>query len=129
MAKRKTKVRRSKGAKRGASRSRARPSKPANKLPKNAITLAVMMHAKPGQDLLLQAELSALIRPTRKEEGCIVYDLHRCADVPGDFFFFEIWSSREAHAAHKRTPHFLRWDARKDTLLAGREVTYWHKIA
>lgn len=122
MAKRKAKSRKRSG-------SRPRSSKAATKLPKGAITLAVMMHAKPGQDLLLQAELSALIRPTRKEEGCIVYDLHRCADVPGDFFFFEIWSSREAHAAHKRTPHFLRWDARKDTLLAGREVTYWHKIA
>jgi len=88
-----------------------------------------MMHAKPGQEPLLQAELTALIRPTRKEDGCILYDLHRSADVPSDFLFYEIWASRDAHAEHKRTPHFLRWNARKDTLLAARESTFWKKIS
>lgn len=88
-----------------------------------------MLHAKPGQEPLLQAELGALIRPTRKEEGCIAYELHRSTDVPGDFLFFEIWATREAHTAHTRTPHFLRWNARKDTLLASRESTFWKQIA
>jgi quinol monooxygenase YgiN len=110
------------------SRKSSRTKKPA-KLPKDAVALVVMMHAKPGQELLLQAELTALVRPTRNEEGCLLYDLHRSTDVPGDFLFFEIWSSREAHAAHKQTPHFLRWNARKDTLLASRESTFWKKIA
>jgi quinol monooxygenase YgiN len=87
------------------------------------------MHAKPGQELLLQAELTALVRPSRNEEDCLLYDLHRSTDVPGDFLFYEIWASREAHAAHKQTPHFLRWNARKDTLLASRESTFWKKIS
>jgi quinol monooxygenase YgiN len=104
-------------------------AKKTDKLPKDAIALVVMMHAKPGQELLLQAELSALIRPTRKEEGCILYDLHRSCDVAGDFLFYEIWASRDAHAEHKRTPHFSRWNARKDTLLAAKESTFWKKIA
>jgi quinol monooxygenase YgiN len=104
------------------------PSKSA-KLPKDAVALVVVMHAKPGQELLLQAELTALVRPTRNEEGCLLYDLHRSTDAPGDFLFYEIWASREAHAAHKQTPHFLRWNARKDTLLASRESTFWKKLA
>jgi quinol monooxygenase YgiN len=108
--------------------SRPRSEKP-GKLSKDAVALVVMMHAKPGQEPLLQAELTALIRPTRKEDGCILYDLHRSTDIPGDFLFYEIWASREAHAAHKRTPHFLRWNARKDTLLAARESTFWKKIS
>lgn len=108
--------------------SRPRSQKP-GKLPQDAVALVVMMHAKPGQEPLLQAELTALIRPTRKEDGCILYDLHRSTDIPGDFLFYEIWASREAHAAHKRTPHFLRWNARKDTLLAARESTFWKKIS
>jgi quinol monooxygenase YgiN len=109
-------------------RKPSRPIKSA-KLPKDAVALVVMMHAKPGQELLLQAELTALVRPTRSEEGCVLYDLHRSTDVPSDFLFYEIWASREAHAAHKQTPHFLRWNARKDTLLASRESTFWKKIA
>jgi quinol monooxygenase YgiN len=122
-------------AKRKAKKSRTpikrkspRPNKPA-KLPKDAVALVVAMHAKPGQELLLQAELTALVRPTRNEDGCLLYDLHRSTDVPGDFLFYEIWATREAHAAHKQTPHFLRWNARKDTLLASRESTFWKKIS
>jgi quinol monooxygenase YgiN len=57
-----------------------------------------------------------------------LYDLHRSTDVPGDFLFCEIWSSREAHAAHKQT-HFLRWNARKNTLLASRGSTFWKNIS
>ena len=87
------------------------------------------MHAKPAQELFLQAELTALIRPTRNEEGCLLYDLHRSADVPADFLFYEIWASPEAHAAHKQTPHFLRFTARRDSLLASRESTFWKKIS
>jgi quinol monooxygenase YgiN len=123
MAKRKTRKSRA-----STKRKSSGPIKSA-KLPKEAVALVVVMHAKPGQELFLQAELTALIRPTRSEPGCLLYDLHRSADVPTDFLFYEIWSSREAHAAHKQTPHFLRFTARRDTLLASRESTFWKKIS
>jgi quinol monooxygenase YgiN len=99
------------------------------KLPKGALTLIVLLRAKEGQHPLLEAELRALVGPTRKEEGCLQYDLHRGADQPGTFLFHEVWASREHHSAHTRTPHFLRWNARKDSLLATRESTFWQQIA
>jgi quinol monooxygenase YgiN len=99
------------------------------KLPKNAVTLVVTLRAKEGQHILLEAELRALINPTRKEEGCLQYDLHRCADQPGTFLFHEVWETRDHHTAHTRTPHYLRWNARKDALLASRESAFWHQLA
>jgi len=99
------------------------------KLPKGALTLVVMLRAKEGQHLLLEAELRALIAPTRKEEGCLQYDLHRSADQPGIYLFHEVWESREHHTAHTRTPHFLRWNARKDSLLASKDSAFWQQIA
>jgi quinol monooxygenase YgiN len=99
------------------------------KLPKGAITLMVMLRAKEGQHLLLEAELRALVGPTRKEEGCLQYDLHAAADHPGSYLLHEVWASREDHGAHTRTPHFLRWNARKDALLTSRESAFWHQIA
>lgn len=99
------------------------------KLPKNAITLVVVMRAKEGQHLLLEAELRALVTPSRKEEGCLQFDLHRCADQPGTFLFHEVWETRDHHTAHTRTPHFLRWNARKDSLLASREAAFWQQLA
>jgi len=99
------------------------------KLPKSAVTLVVVMRAKEGQHLLLEAELRALVTPSRKENGCLQFDLHRCADQPGTFLFHEVWETRDHHTAHTRTPHFLRWNARKDALLASREAAFWHQVA
>jgi quinol monooxygenase YgiN len=99
------------------------------KLPKDAVTLVVTLRAKEGQHMLLEAELRALIAPSRKEQGCLRFDLHGCVDQPGDFLLHEVWGTREDHTAHTRTPHFLRWNARKDTLLASREAAFWHQLA
>jgi quinol monooxygenase YgiN len=118
-------------AKKSSLRRSSRRSRGAKitKLPKGALTLIVLLRAKEGQHLLLEAELRALVAPTRKEEGCLQYDLHRGADQPGAFLLHEVWASREHHAAHTRTPHFLRWNARKDSLLASRDSAFWQQIA
>jgi quinol monooxygenase YgiN len=120
--------RRAKKSSRRRSRRKSRGIKIA-KLPKGALTLVVTLRAKEGQHLLLEAELRALVAPTRKEEGCMQYDLHRGADQPGTFLFHEVWETREHHVAHTRTPHFLRWNARKDSLLATKESAFWQQIA
>ena len=99
------------------------------KLPKDAVTLIVILRPREGQEILLEAELRALISPTRKEEGCISYELHRSAEPPGGFLLHEVWASRDAHAEHMHTPHFLRWNARKDALLTSRDGTFWKQIA
>lgn len=113
-----------------------RPAKPrarkkgstGGKLPKDAVTLIVILRPREGQEILLEAELRALIGPTRKEEGCISYQLYRALDPPGGFMLHEVWASRDAHTEHMHTPHFLRWNARKDALLTSREGTFWKQI-
>jgi len=69
-----------------------------------------------------------MVAPTRREEGCINYELHRNADAPGTLLLHEVWASREHHQTHMQTPHFLRWNARKDALLASRDATFWKLI-
>jgi quinol monooxygenase YgiN len=122
MAKRKAK-------KIAACTSGKRGSRGKGKLPKEAVTLVVILRAKEGQGALLEAELRALTGPTRREDGCLTYDLHGSTEVPGTFLLHEVWASREHHRLHTKTPHFLRWDARKDTLLGAREVTFWTQLA
>src|SRR5260370_12433629 len=118
-------------AKRKARKSRARKRKSAprkargagGKLPKDAVTQIVILRARDGQETLLEAELRALVGPSRKEEDCFTFDLHRSADAPGAFLLHEVWASRDAHTEHMHTAHYLRWNARKDALLVSREVT------
>src|SRR5437016_13198764 len=118
-----------KGKKAGARKSKRRSRKArrarGGKLPKDAVTLIVILRAREGQETLLEAELRALIGPSRKEEGCLTYNLHRSIDTPGALLLHEVWTSRQAHAEHTHTPHFLRWNARKDALLASRDGTFW----
>ena len=130
MAKRKTKKRPSRPLKSRQASTRSRKFRPATsaKLPKDAVTLIVQLRPREGQEMILQAELRALVGPTRREEGCLIYDLHRSADAPSALLLHEVWASREAHSRHTNTPHFLRWNARKDSLLASRDVTYWKQV-
>jgi quinol monooxygenase YgiN len=115
-------------AKKHATRHKAR-SRTAAKLPKHAVTLVVILRAKQGQEGVLEAELRALLAPTRREDGCLAYDLHRALEIPGAFLLHEVWATREHHRLHTKTLHFLRWDARKDALLAGRDATFWSPLA
>jgi quinol monooxygenase YgiN len=115
-------------ARKTATKRKARLSASA-KLPKKAVTLVVILRPKPGQETLLEAELRALVGPTRREDGCISYDLHRAIEPAGAFLLHEVWATRGDHSLHKQTLHFLRWDARKDALLDSREVSFWSQIA
>ena len=49
------------------------------------------------------------IAATRKEEGCILYDLHESISDPTRFVFVEQWTTREALGAHGRTDHLRQW--------------------
>jgi quinol monooxygenase YgiN len=113
----------------GTSRPRKRGVSKDAKLPKDAVTLVVLLKAREGQEPFLEAELRALVGPTRREDGCIRYDLHRGLDAGGVFLLHEVWATREHHRLHTRTPHFIRWNARKDALLATRDLTSWTQIA
>ena len=123
MAKKKRKRATTKKKSRRGSKARAN-----GKLPKDAVTLMVILRPRDGQDLMLAAELRALVTPSRKDEGCLRFDLHRVAEGPGAYLLHEIWETREHHTAHTKTDHFLRWNARKDGLLASREVGFWRQI-
>jgi quinol monooxygenase YgiN len=127
MAKRKGK--RTSSKRKTKSRKRSASALGAGKLPKGALTLAVLLRPREGQELLLEAELRALVGPTRKEDGCLTYNLLRSADPPPGYLLHEVWVNREAHTQHTRTAHFLRWNARKDALLASRDARFWLQIA
>lgn len=53
----------------------------------------------------VKSELIKLIEITRKEAGCLQYDLHQDNDNPAHFVFFENWSSRELWQQHMGAQH------------------------
>ncbi len=110
------------------SKGKARKRAAGGKLPKDAVTLIVILRAREGQETLLEAELRALVSPSRREEGCFTFDLHRSVDMPGAFLLHEVWVSREAHTEHMHSPYFLRWNAGKDALISSRDGAFWKQV-
>ncbi|SHM07682.1 putative quinol monooxygenase [Chryseobacterium polytrichastri] len=56
-----------------------------------------------------------LVKETRKEEGCLQYDLIEDKDNKGTFLMIELWESEEHHNLHNGQDHLLnfRQDASK----------------
>jgi quinol monooxygenase YgiN len=67
--------------------------------------------AKPGREAELEAAARAMLEPTRKEAGCIEYNLHVDPADPRTYVFLEKWQSRALLDQHLGTPHLLEWRA------------------
>jgi len=63
------------------------------------------------------------------DPGAIVYELHRSADDPTEFIFYEHYESKEAFDYHLSTGHFKALAARIDPLMVvPGEIGTWVEI-
>lgn len=93
------------------------------------LTVVVRLRAREGMEDRVRNELIGLLGPTREEEGCVNFDLHRAEDDPGLFLVHENWTSADALARHFDMPYLRAWVAKADDLLAEpMELTRWIRI-
>lgn len=81
------------------------------------LVLVATMQGKPEKRQELEKILHDFVAPTRREEGCIQYNLHRAADDENRFMFYEIWRDRAALDAHLKTPYLSAFLERRLELL------------
>jgi quinol monooxygenase YgiN len=94
------------------------------------ITVTATFQANPGKEAVLQKALASLIVATRKEAGCINYDLHISAEYPSRFLFHETWASRGHLDAHLQSTHIKVMFPRVSELcVAFPDIVVWEKIA
>jgi quinol monooxygenase YgiN len=55
----------------------------------------------------VRAILMGVVEPTRREPGCLSYQLLQNQADPTDFTFIEEWASTAAELSHFATPHIL----------------------
>lgn len=70
-----------------------------------SIRVVARLIALPEKVEELKAVLINLVEPTRKETGCIQYDLCQNQDDPTDFTFVEEWTTKEALETHLANDH------------------------
>lgn len=93
--------------------------------------LTVIAHAtaKKGKGDELEKVLQILVVPTRAENGCINYDLHRSIENPDAFVFYENWTDKAALDAHLKTEHIARVGVLSKELLAEPiKISLWNLI-
>jgi quinol monooxygenase YgiN len=73
--------------------------------------------AREGKAEELKALLAGMVAPTRAEAGCHFYELF-VSNIPGLFYFNELWESQAHLDAHVKTAHFTEIFGKAQALLA-----------
>lgn len=81
------------------------------------LVVIAYMKATPGKEDELRAALTALVEPTRAEEGNVTYQLNEVIDEPGRFFFYENWASPALLEQHLAAPHIAELLAKAPEML------------
>lgn len=83
------------------------------------LTIIATIQASAGHEATVLEGLRGLVAPTRAEEGCVRYDLHRDLENPTQFVFREIWESEEHLARHLESAHITAHRERVGSLIEG----------
>lgn len=89
------------------------------------LTVVATIVAKTDSVKEVKTELLKLIEPTRKEAGCIEYNLHQDNDDPAVFIFYETWESLKCLEKHMNSDHFKSYVNAAGNLIADKIV---HKM-
>jgi len=94
------------------------------------IVLNVFMEAVSGREQELENELRALLAPTRAEQGCLAYELHRDPENPVKFMFYEKFKNESALDEHVHSAHFQKFLAYRQSNdpVASTIVTRWRTV-
>ena len=93
------------------------------------LTVTAHVKAQSGKESQVREALLSLIAPSRKDAGCLSYDLHQAVDNPTAFLFYETWTSKALLDAHLQTPHVQAAMAQMGQLVAEPpQITIWEKI-
>jgi len=94
------------------------------------IVMNVHFEPVPGREGDLARELSALVEPSRKEAGCLVYELHVDPENPGKLMFYEKFADQASLDFHMSTSHFKKLISyrEKSDPIAAQSITRWRSL-
>ena len=101
----------------------------AARLPTKTLTVVSTLKAKPGKEPELREMLARLIHHSRKEKGCLQFDVHQAAESTGRFLLFETWQDQASFDAHMKSRHVMAVLPHvNDLCVEFPHVTIWQKI-
>jgi quinol monooxygenase YgiN len=70
------------------------------------ITKRVTFIAKEGSQAKMKELLTAMVEPSKAEDGCILYDIYQYENNPRKFMAVETWRDEAALDGHKASKHY-----------------------
>jgi quinol monooxygenase YgiN len=87
--------------------------------PDRPFALLVTLKAKPGKEKELEAAFAPCVAATKKESGCLAYELNRDPDDPTVYVMYERFKSVAALNDHLKQAHTMKLLAALGTLTDG----------
>lgn len=84
----------------------------------DTLRVVARIKALPDKVDAVRSILLELIGPTRKEEGCLVYELLQNKSDPTDFTFIEEWEGDPTLVAHAASDHMKTVGAKLREIIA-----------
>jgi len=72
----------------------------------NTITKRVTFIAKEGSEAKMKELLTAMVEPSKAEDGCIFYDIFQYENNRRKFMAVESWRDEAALDGHKASEHY-----------------------
>ncbi|REC59171.1 antibiotic biosynthesis monooxygenase [Chryseobacterium pennae] len=88
------------------------------------IHLTAIIKTKEEHQAEVLAVLQNMVKETRKEEACELYNLHQGIEDKNHFVFYEIWKSEEGLAKHNEQSYLKAFGALIDEKLQEKPEIY-----
>jgi len=97
---------------------------------KTELTVIAYITAKAGHADQVRDALLDLVAETRKEKGCVNYDLHQSSKNACEFAMYENWTSASDLELHAKSAHIQAFAKSAGDLLDGpAEITKWRMVS
>ena len=92
------------------------------------VRLIVRIVAQNGKAEQLRGLLRRMVAPTRSEQGCRYYEFFE-SNLPGVFYFHELWHSKADLETHEESKHFTEiMPKAKELLKEPMEVSFLEEV-
>ena len=97
---------------------------------RTGLTVIAYITAKAGHEDQVREALLDLVAQTRKETGCVNYDLHQSPKDPCEFAIYENWTSASDLELHAKSAHLQSFAKIAGDLLNGpAEIRKWCMVS
>lgn len=93
-------------------------------------TVMIAGMAKAGMEDYVKNYLTNLMKSSREEEGCLIYNIHQSTEDPREFMVYMLWVDEKSFEKHNQKPEMQEFKKQlsKDMFEVQSPKTYWNLL-